>query len=464
MGLERRISIYSRKPQAIPGPQGSPILGVWPHLRQNPLQFLTDAAYQYGEIVSLRLGFQRVYLLTHPDHIRYVLQDNSQNYHKSARVESIKPLFGEGLTTSEDSLWQHQRRLIQPLFKHQRMETFASVVIEMTTAMLKRWQSSAEQEKPLDIAAEMLALTQTIILRILFGADSMQELSKLNQTLTTAFDHLSQRVWSLAAVLDSLPTARNRQFRQALHTLDTFVYGLIAERHRRENETDDLLSLLLQARDEKTGEPMSDTQLRDEVMTLCIAGYTTTAAALTWTWYLLSQHPTVERTLQRELATVLRGHPPTIQDLSALPYTHMLIAEVLRLYPPTWITARTPLEDDEIGGYHLPAKSVLLLSPYVTHRHPAFWENPGQFSPERFRPGQATSRHPFAYFPFGGGPRFCIGQSFARMEMALIVALIAQTYQLRLVPGHPVVPQPLITLYPRHGMLMTLHHHLAKSD
>jgi cytochrome P450 len=378
-------------------------------------------------------------------------------------VQRIKPLFGEGLTTSEGARWHHQRRLIQPLFTHQRLVALAAVVIEVTTAMLKRWQPMAEQGKPLDMAAEMLALTQTIILRILFGADGMQEISQLSQALTTVFDHLSQRVWTVVTALDYLPTAHHRHFRQALHTLNTFVYGLIAARHHREKETDDLLSLLLQARDEETGAPMSDTQLRDEVMTLCIAGYTTTATALTWTWYLLSQHSTAERTLQQELATVLRGHPPTVQDLSALPYTHMLIAEGLRLYPPTWITARTPLADEEIGGYRLPAKSVLLLSPYVTHRHPGFWENPTHFSPERFTPGRAMPRPPFAYFPFGGGPRFCIGQSFALMEMSLIVAMIAQTYHLRLVPGHPVAPQPLVTLRPRHGMLMTLHPHREKS-
>jgi cytochrome P450 len=253
------------------------------------------------------------------------------------------------------------------------------------------------------------------------------------------------------------PTPRNRQFRRALCELDTFVYRLIDERCQSQHRRDDLLSRLVAARDGETGERMPATQLRDEVMTLFVAGHTTVAATLSWTLYLLAQHPEVERTLQAELATVLEGRSPTARDLPRLAYTRMVIEEGLRLYPPTWLTARMPLEDDEIGGYRIPAQSVVLLSPYVLHRHPAFWEHPERFEPERFSPEQSARRPRFAYFPFGGGPRLCIGQSLAMMKMLLILAMVTQVYQLRLVPGHIVEPQARITLRPRHGLLMTLH-------
>jgi cytochrome P450 len=231
---------------------------------------------------------------------------------------------------------------------------------------------------------------------------------------------------------------------------------MIATRRRCQQDTGDLLSWLLHARDAETGKGMSDMQLRDEVMTIFVAGHETTAAALAWTWYLLAKHPDVQRRLQAELTAVLGGRMPTSQDLQNLTYTRMVIAEALRLYPPTWVTARSPLADDEIGSYHISRHAVVLLSPYVLHRHPTFWERPAEFDPERFTPAPSPNRPRYAYFPFGGGPRRCIGESFALMEAQLIVAMVAQAYRLHLVPGHPVEPQPLLTLRPRHGVLVTL--------
>jgi cytochrome P450 len=441
-----------------PGPCGYPIFGILPRVWQHPLRYFTDAARRYGEVISLPLGFRRVYLLNHPDHIKRVLQDQPDHYRKSVpRVARLKPLFGEGLTTSEGPLWRRQRRLLQPVFQHQRLVSLAPVITEATATMLERWQIVAARGQPLDVAAAMLGLTREIISKLLFGDDVDHELQAVGEALTTAFEHLNQRVWAVMALPACFPTSRNRHFRQAMRRLDTFVYRLIDERCQTHQGRDDLLSRLVAARDEETSEHMPATQLRDEVMTLFTAGHTTTSAALAWTFYLLAQHPEVERTLTAELATVLDGRLPTARDLPSLAYTRMVIEEGMRLYPPTWVTARMPLEDDEIGGYRIPAQSVVLLSPYVLHRHPTFWEHPERFEPERFSPAQSARRPRFAYFPFGGGPRLCIGQSLAMMEMLLILAIVTQAYQLRLVPGHPVEPQAWITLRPRHGILMTLH-------
>jgi cytochrome P450 len=347
--------------------------------------------------------------------------------------------------------------LLLPAFQHQRIVALAPVMTEVTAAMLKRWQLLAACGQPVELMVAMRELTREIISRILFGYDGRHDFQAMGEALTMALDHLNRSIWAVMALPAWLPTPRNRQFRRALRTLDTYVYRMIDERRHTGQDTGDLLSMLLRARDEATGESMSRTQLRDEVMTLFIAGHVTAAAALAWTWYLLAQHPDVERTLQAELATVLGGRPPAAKDLPALAYTKMVLEEGMRLYPPTWVTARTPLAEDALGGYLIPAHAIVLLSPYVLHRHPAVWEHPERFDPARFTAEQSARRPRFAYFPFGGGPRSCIGQGLAMMELRLILAMVAQTYRLRLVPGHPVEPHPLVTLQPRHGVLMLLH-------
>ncbi len=255
----------------------------------------------------------------------------------------------------------------------------------------------------------------------------------------------------------SVPTPRNLRMQRTIHTLDQLVYRMIAERRSRETERDDLLSMLLSAQDEETGQGMNDRQVRDEVMTLLLAGHETTANTLTWTWYLLSQSPEVERRLHAELNEVLDGRVPTVADLPELKYTRMVIEEALRLYPPTPLLSRKAIAGDEVQGYPIAANSMIMISPYAVHRHPALWEEPERFDPERFTPERAAARSAYAYFPFGGGPRICIGNNFAMMEAQLILSTVAQRYQLRLIPGHPVEPQMVVTLRPRYGLPMTLH-------
>jgi cytochrome P450 len=446
--------------KAAPGPRGYPVLGLLHKAWKTPPQFFLDAAIQYGDVVCLRLGFYRVYLISHPEHIKHVLQDNFPNYVKSpARIEKIKPLFGEGLTTSEGDMWRRQRHLIQPAFHRERIAGLAAVITDDTTAMLERWDTAAD--KPLDVAAEMLRLTQGIALKSLFSTDLEDEADTVDRALTIVLEHINRATWAFLDLPESLPTPRNRRFQHALCVLDNFVYRMIDERRQGGGDTGDVLSMLLNARDEETGERMSDTQLRDELMTMFVAGHQTTANALAWTWYLLSRHPDIDLRLHTECLQVLAGRTPTYQDVPKLPYTRMVIEEAMRLYPPTWITARRPLQDDAIGGYQIPANSVVLLSPYVTQHHPKFWENPENFDPDRFTPERVAERPRYAYFPFGGGPRVCIGRSLALVEAQLILATVAQKYRLHLVPGHPVEPKAMMTLQPRHGVLMTLHRHPA---
>lgn len=303
----------------------------------------------------------------------------------------------------------------------------------------------------------MMRLTLTIVCLTLFTSDISDEASDVGQALTVVLRHANNRISSLFPLPENFPTEENYRFQQALKTLDRVVYNLINERRQSGEDTGDLLSMLVFARDEETGESMSEKQLRDEVMTIFLAGHETTANALSWTWYLLSKHPDVERRLDAELKEVLGGRVPTLFDLKNLKYTLQVLNETMRLYPPVWEIGRENIGTDQLGGYDIPSNSTIILSAYVTHRHPDFWENPEGFDPERFSPEHSGNRPQYAYFPFGGGPRTCIGNNFALMEAQLVIADIAQKYRLELVPGHVVEPEPMITLRPRNGILMTLH-------
>ncbi len=437
---------------AAPGPYGYALLGVLPKLLQNPLQFLLTTADQYGDVVYLGLGALQTYLVTHPNHVKYVLQDNNSNY---CKPWFVKQEHGNGVLTSEGSFWLRQRRLVQQAFHHQRISALVPIITNVAEAMLERWRSAADRGTTLDIAAEMRRLSWEVIVKTMFGLDVSSKDNTAERVLADRIwrkvrrSHVDRQLWTYF-MPERLLVSRQ------VNTAEADLYRLIYERRSSGEDTGDLLSMLLLAHDERTGEGMSDTQVYDEVMALFTAGHETTANTLTWIWYLLSMHPGIERQLHMELAVVLGGHAPNFEDLHTLTYTKMVIDEAMRLYPPIWMFPRTPVKDDEIGGYRIPANSIVMLSPYVTHHHPAFWSNPEGFDPERFAPELATDRPRFAYFPFGGGPRLCIGNSFGLMEMQVVLALVAQTYHLDLVPGHPIEPQARVTLRPRHGIPMTL--------
>lgn len=441
-----------------PGPEGHRFLGSLPAVRRDPIGLFLNSAQTYGDIVRLRFGNRTGHLLRHPDDVKHVLQDNFRNYGKQTRgFDALRELLGQGLLTAEGDFWLKQRRTAQPAFHHQQIATFADTMAKATGDMLDAWDRSPDASAPLDVAEAMMNLTMRIVGLTLLSRDVSGDAAEVGQALNTILHMTMSHITRIVDVPREWPTRRNRQFNSAKATLDRVVLGIIADRRTATNAPKDLLTMLMMAKDPETGEGMSDAQLRDEVMTIFLAGHETTANALTWTWYLLSKHPVVARQMEEEIDRVLAGRAPTLADLGQLTYTRQVLEESMRLYPPAWIVARSATGEDEIGGYRIPTGSIVFTSPFVTHRHPEFWDNPEGFDPDRFLPDKVAARPKFAYFPFGGGPRLCIGREFALMEAHLIIAQVAQRYRLHLVPGHVVDPEPMVTLRPRYGMVMTRH-------
>ncbi len=444
----------SRRP---PGPSYWTPFGPARAMRRDPLGFIANIAREYGDVARLGLGPMHVYLIHHPDGVKHVLQDNNQNYVKGPVIDRVKILIGEGLFTSEGAFWRRQRRLAQPAFHRERIAGFAETMVRRTDERLASWETAAHRGAPVDVAAEMNALALTIVGETLFGRDLSGEAADAGRALRVALDVTAFRAMSYLVSPIWFPTARNRAFRRAAKVLDALVYALIDARLSAGDPGDDLLGMLMSARDEGTGERMSRRQLRDEVMTFLLAGHETTAAALAWTWYLLARHPGIAEQARAETLAVLGDRPPTLGDLPQLPLARMVVEEAMRLYPPVWGIARQTIAADSIGGFDIPAGILVNLSPWVTHRHPAIWDDPDRFDPERFRPGQERTRPRFAYFPFSGGPRLCIGEAFALMEAQIIVAMTLQRYRLAMVDDRPVEPEPTLTLRPRGGLAMRVH-------
>jgi cytochrome P450 len=454
-----RTATSSIPPKTPPTLRGQCLFGNTREIQQNPLRLYASARAQFGDVVRLRaIPSVYWYLVTHPHDVEQVLQTNQRNYRKPDVFNNpVGLLAGRGLLTSEGDCWRHQRRLAQPAFHRQRLAALATLMTEAAESTAERWSQYAESGASVDVAAEMMRLTLKIVSRALFSTDISDKADRVGPAVRVASEHVNYRMSHPLALPERIPTRRNRRFFKAKRTLDEMVFGIINERRRTGEDRGDLLSMLLLTRDEETGEGMSDRQLRDEVITLLLAGHETIAAALSWTWYLLSLHPDVERKLHAELGLVLGGRTPTLDDLPHLSYATMVFEESMRLCPPAWGQPRQALGDDRIGGYHIPAGAIISLCQWVTHRHPDFWENPEQFDPERFTPERWANRPRFAYFPFGGGARQCIGNHFAMLEAQLILATLAQRFRLDLVPRHPVEPDPTFTLRPRYGVLMTLH-------
>ncbi len=372
---------------------------------------------------------------------------------KGEGLQRAKRLLGEGLLTSEGEFHLRQRRLAQPAFHRQRIAAYATTMVEYAARACDQWRAGETR----DVARDMMRLTLAIAGKTLFDADVEGEADEIGEALTTTFELFNRLTLPFAQLLERLPLPATRRFQKARERLDATIYRIIDERRASGADRGDLLSMLIAVRDEEgDGTGMTDEQLRDEAMTIFLAGHETTANALTWTWYLLSQHPDIEARFHAEVDEVLKGEPPTAEDFPRLPYTEMVFAEAMRLYPPAWIIGRRALGDYRIDGYTIPARSILLMSQYMTHHDARFFPDPFRFDPERWTPEARESRPKFSYFPFGGGPRLCIGESFAWMEGALVLATIARRFRMRLAPGHPVEMQPLVTLRPKHGMRMIL--------
>lgn len=438
-----------------PGPRGGLVFGSLRAFRSDPIGMLMAARRDHGDVVRLRLGRLTAHLVSHPRGIRHVLQTRHLHYTKRTRgIAKLREILGNGLLTSDGEFWLRQRRTMQPAFHRERIQGFGSLMADAASRMLDGWERRfGEGPLRLDLAREMMALTLRIVAEALFGADVEPVAGDVDRALGTALHVTNDRVKQPFDLPAWLPTPGNLRFRGAMRVLDGVVLAMIQQRRRGE-ERDDLLSMLMQARDPETGQGMSDRQLRDEVMGVFLAGHETTANALTWTLYLLSQHPAEETELHAEVARVLGARAPTHENARQLAYASMVIQESMRLYPPAWLFGRSPAADEEIEGFSIPRGSLVFLSPYVTHRHPELWPDPERFSPQRFAPEQAARLDRYAYFPFGGGPRLCIGAPFANLEMLIVLASIVQRFSLRLAPGARVDAEPLVTLRPRHGMPM----------
>jgi cytochrome P450 len=421
---------------------------VLPQFRRNPPEFLQSLARDHGDLVRYRLGPQDLYLVSSPDWIKDILVTHQTNFTKSRFLERAKVLLGEGLLTSEGEFHRRQRRLSQPAFHRDRLIGYASAMVDCTAHSRDQWTDGA----PLDMSREMMRLTLAVVAKTLFSADVTSDADKIGKALTEVMFLFDMVLMPFSEWIEKLPLPAIRRFEKARDFLDQTIYKIIAERRASKEDTGDLLSMLLLAQDEDGGAGMSDKQIRDEALTLFLAGHETTANALMWTWYLLSQNPGAAQKFYDEVDQVLEGRLPTFDDLPRLKYTEGVFSEALRLYPPAWAIGRRAKTDYAIGDYTVPARSILLLSPWVVHRDPRWFPNPEQFEPARW--AQPDERPKFSYFPFGGGTRVCIGERFAWMEGVLLLATIAQYWRFKLVPGHPVATSALITLRAKHGMKM----------
>ena len=446
-----------------PGPRGMPILGMLPAVRRDPTGVFMRAARRFGDVSYFKIGPRRGYLITNPADVRHVLQDNARNYHKSPLYQKLRTSIGNGLLTSEDEFWLRQRRIAQPAFHRQRVSALAGVMAQAAREMADEWQTLAADGRPVDVSEEMMRFTRTVVLRALLGGDLGPFASTIDHAWIVINEYVGNSFWSLG-IAEWFQRAKAQQFEDARRVLRQAVEYVINERRRNPTDSADLLSMLMGARDEETGERMTDEQLRVEVTTFLLAGQETTSLALTWTWFLLSQHPAARQRLEHELDTVLRGRPPEYADLAQLPYTRMVVDEAMRLYPPAWGFSRQALGEDTLGGFQLPRGWLAFVIPYVLHRLPAYWKDPESFEPERFSPERIAERPKFVYLPFGAGPRQCIGNQFALIEAHLSVATLAQRYRLQLVPRHRVEPWPLITLRPRFGMPMFIEARQVKGQ
>jgi len=435
-----------------PGPRRTPRAVLPLALGREPLSYLRELARTYGDVAHITAAGEHIVVLSHPQLVKDVLITHQRNFRKGRGLERARKLLGNGLLTNEGEDHLRQRRLIQPAFHKERIASYATAMTGYADRVQSRWADGAT----LDVAEEMMRLTLGVVGRTLFDADVESQARNVGEALTSVLNSFWTTMLPFADLLEKLPIPLLKKGKDARAQLDAIIYGLIAERRKSPVDRGDLLSMLLLAQDEEQGgRGMTDAQVRDEAMTIFLAGHETTANALAWTWYLLSGAPEIEQQLHEEVDRVLAGRTPTVADLPRLQVVERVITESMRLYPPAWIIGRRAIGEYGVGGYTLPPRTIVLLSPYVLHRDARFFAEPDRFMPARWTPEFRQTLAPFAYVPFGGGTRRCIGESFAWMELVLVTAAIAQRWRLRLVPGHPVVPQPVVTLRMKHGLRMT---------
>jgi len=456
--MSKKNSIVTLPP---PGPKGHPILGHLMGRRNDPLGLFVRGAREFGDMVRFRMGPYKANLLVHPEHARRVFIENHNSYAKGRIYDITRMFLGNGILTSEGEYWRRQRKLAQPAFHQKSLESLHSKMVAATNRLMARWDRSTENSCPRDIYQEMNQLTVGIAASTLFGAsisesDTEAVISSFGRILELA----NEKALEFIPLPLSIPTRTSLNIKRVIRALDGIIYRMIRVRAGSKGEHDDVLGLFMSARDEETGKGMSEREARDEVMSFFIAGSETSANTLSWVWYVLSKHPHVYRKLREELDRELGDDSPRFGDLSRLKYTHAIIKETMRIYPPVWAIGRDVVSDDEIGGYRIAKGEFVVLCPYLTHRDPRWWMNPEGFDPDRFMPelssGTGPQRPRFAYFPFGGGQHQCIGERYAMMEFVTVIAMVARRFRLDLDPLQEIKALPLLTLRPWPGVRMKL--------
>ena len=440
------------KPTLPPAVPGHWLFGSGLDLALDPIGFLGKNSKKYGGIYRLTSRFKKLVVVQDPELVKHILQDNNKNYVKSFGYDVLGMLLGKGLLTSEGDFWRKQRRLAQPAFHRERLNAMVQSMVDCTKDFINILETKRGQE--VDVSKEMMHVTLHIVAQSLFGSNVTDIVEAVGKEMDEAQELAIERISNPFKLPIWIPIPSNLREKKSIARLDKIMIDIIENRRKSTNTYNDLLQMLMEAKDEDTGEQMSDRQLRDECMTIFLAGHETTALALTWLWYIIDQNPAEIDKLRAEAETVLQGRDPEMGDVMKLEYTRMAIEETMRLYPPAWVIGRRNLEADTIGGFHIPAPTNILMPVYQMHRDPDIWDNPEEFDPERFQKDKIKEKHRFAYFPFGGGPRLCIGNNFALMEMQVVVAMLVTRFRFTLVPGHPVVLDPLVTLRAKHGMRM----------
>lgn len=439
-----------------PTAPGHPLLGSIPGFLRDPLSTFIEGWTQCGDVVFFRLvGPLDRFLLAHPEHVKYALHDNQDNYPKDPQqIVKFRAFAGQGLTTADPPIWRRQRPLMNPTFEPRHVESFLPAIVETTEETLRRWRILQNHGQGINISEEMFRLSLNIVVRALFTATAGNDADHIVRAGRLVFDRAYQDIKTYYGLPKWLPLPAMRRWREAKRTLDNFAHGLIHRRRSAGAEYHDLLSVLLNARDEH-GENISDEQVRDEIVTMMLAGHTNIGLTLIWTFILLSRHPEIRLRVRDETGGALDGRTPDLESLAKLAYTKMVLKEAMRLYPPVWALARKARNDDVIGGYHIPAGSSIFFSPYITHRHPAFWDNPEGFRPERFESEPRGANSEFAFLPFGIGPRRCIGEHLALLATPIVLAMVTQHFRLDLAPGEIITPEAAVMLRPG-DVMMTL--------
>lgn len=441
-----------------PGPRGTAQLGLMLGIWRDRLGLMTGVADKFGDVVRFKMGPKEVFFLNHPDHAKHVLVDKAANYHKGIGLIHAKKVLGDGLLTSEGELWKRQRRTINPAFHRERLARFSGVVVEQADALAARWRlrTRTGSAGPVDVVQEMTTLTLAVLGQTLLDAD-LGAYESMGHAFDVVQDQAMFEMQTLNMVPHTLPLPRNFRFRAARRELERIVFDIVDQRARDGRTGEDMLGRLLADNAAEPDGKVRRRRLRDELVTILLAGHETTASTLSWAWYEISQNPEVGERMREEAIAVLGDGLPSYEDLHRLPYTMRVIQETMRLHPPVWILPRRAVEPDEVDGYRIPAGADVLICPYTLHRHPDFWEDPDRFDPDRFDTDRAATRHRYAYIPFGGGPRFCIGNNLGLMEAVFVASLAAREFRLELQPGREVVGEAMLSLRIRGGLPMIIH-------